>query len=75
MADTFDHLLNDAVNLHVQAVDHHRNLAVAEIRQRPIPVANPVNLDSGDQTGSIPTIWPNYGRLARSNQNSRIPAY
>jgi len=75
MADTFNPLLNDAVNLHVQVVDHHRNLVVAGIRQRPIPVANPVNLNSGNQTGSILTIWPNYGRLARSSQNNRISAY
>jgi hypothetical protein len=25
MADAFDAFLNDAVDLHVQAVDHHRN--------------------------------------------------
>jgi len=36
--DTFDPFLNDAINLHVQAVDHHRNLADAGIWQHPVTV-------------------------------------
>jgi len=36
--DAFDALLNDTVDLHVQAVDHHHNLAGAGIRQRPVTI-------------------------------------
>jgi hypothetical protein len=42
-ADAFDPLLNDATDLHVQAVDHYRNLADAGIRQHPV---------------TIPEFWP-----------------
>jgi hypothetical protein len=39
MADAFDPRLNDEVHLHVQAVDHHRNLASVEIGQHSVTVA------------------------------------
>jgi len=38
---------------------------------------NPVSSDSGDQTGRIPTIWPERpfsNRLAGSSQKGRFPA-
>jgi hypothetical protein len=38
-ANAFDPLLNDTADLHVQTVDHHRNLAGAGIRRRPVTVA------------------------------------
>jgi hypothetical protein len=73
MADAFDPLLNDAVNFHVQAVDHHRNLAAAESDnvQSLSPEyghlrRNPISPDFGDQIGSILAIWP------KSGQNGRI---
>jgi hypothetical protein len=68
-ADAFDSLLNDAVDLHVQVVDHRRNLAGAGIWQRPVTVAgfwqpksshlrrNPINLGFDNQNGRIPAIW------------------
>jgi hypothetical protein len=38
MADALDSLLNDAVDLHGQAIDHQRILADVGIRQRLVTV-------------------------------------
>jgi hypothetical protein len=85
MADAFDPLLNDAVNFHVETVDHHRNLAPAESDnvQSLSPEyghlrRNPVSLDFDDQIGSIPTIWlerPDSGlSVLESSLSGGIPA-
>jgi hypothetical protein len=59
IADTFDSLLNDAVDLHIQVVDYHQNLADIEFRQRPVTVAgNPT-------TG----IWPPFAGI----RSAQIP--
>jgi len=57
--DIFDHLLNDAIDLHIQVVKHHRNLAGTEIRQRPVIVVGLCRPDSGNLRRNL--VGPNSG--------------
>jgi hypothetical protein len=52
-------ILNGTVNLHVQAADHHRNIAGIGIRHHPvnqIPATNLTEIWPSGQTGRIPAI-------------------
>jgi hypothetical protein len=61
MTDTVDPLLNDAVDLHVQAVDHRRNPATiagfqqARFRYR-VEYGHCRNLATSDDRRQIPTV-------------------
>jgi len=63
--DAFDHLLNDAINRHVQAIDHHRNLAGAGIQQRSVTTAGfrPPLSESGQSRFQRPEL-SNFSHLA-----------
>jgi hypothetical protein len=56
-------ILNDAVDLHIQAADHHRNLAGIGIRQQPVNIAEirPPSPESGQPRFWRP-IWPDLAR-------------
>jgi hypothetical protein len=69
-------ILNGTVNLHVQATDHHRNIAGIGIRQHLVNVAgiwrrNPVSqIPATNLTGRI---WPDPSSLSGSGHFRRNP--
>jgi hypothetical protein len=73
MVDAFDAILNDTVDLYVQAVDHHRKLAGVGIRQRQVTVvrflATFVEFQSPSPEFGQPRFWQSewsdFGLLAR----------
>jgi hypothetical protein len=78
------YILNDTIDLHVQAADHHRNIAGIGIRQHPINVAGiwPPSPESGqsrfrDQSGQTGRIPAGLGQRDRFppgfGQRGRIP--
>lgn len=59
-------LLNDIVDLHAQAADHHRNLADIEILQHPVNVAG-----IWSNSGQLAKIWSDRPDLAREPDSGR----
>jgi hypothetical protein len=75
-------ILNGTVDLHVQAADHHRNIAGIGIQH---PLMSPESddgirphspesgqPDSGDQSDRNPAIWPDLARPAGFRPSDRI---
>jgi hypothetical protein len=72
-------ILNGTVDLHVQAADHHRNIASIGIWQHPVNVAgiwrrNPATFAWIRSTRFRWPIWPESGHLTGFRPSGRIPA-
>jgi hypothetical protein len=68
--DAFNHLLNDAVDLQVQAVDHHRNLTASghcyQILATFTGIRSTQNGWGTCQNGWISASWPRFGKNGQS---------